>query len=129
MKRLVLQIILRLGRYAVLPAVALACTILAGWLMIMDRHTIAALATAPIVFTIFMAAMALAIGLLFLPSRKHRSFEADEETAPGLWAVWKELDRSCAGVASRHCCTRPTRSREPQPNSRLAPLASISKMR
>ncbi|TFV74681.1 Zn-dependent protease with chaperone function [Bradyrhizobium frederickii] len=94
MKRLVLQIILRLGRYAVLPVVALACTILASWLMIMDRYTIAALATAPIVFTIFMAAMALAIGLLFLPSRKHRSFEADEETAPGLWAVWKELDRS-----------------------------------
>lgn len=97
MKRLILQIILRLGRYAILPVVALACTILAIWLMIMNRYTIAALATAPIVFTIFMAAMALAIGLLFLPSRKHRSFEADEETAPGLWAVWKELDRGFVG--------------------------------
>ncbi|WP_181769705.1 hypothetical protein [Bradyrhizobium sp. UNPA324] len=30
MKRLVLQIILRLGRYAILPVVALACTILAN---------------------------------------------------------------------------------------------------
>lgn len=97
MRRLILQIILRLGRYAILPAVALACAILATWLMIMDRYTIAALATAPIVFTIFMAAVALAIGLLFLPSRKHRSFEADEDIAPGLWALWKELDRSFVG--------------------------------
>ncbi|MCA1476639.1 M48 family metallopeptidase [Bradyrhizobium sp. NBAIM08] len=94
MKRLILQIVLRLGRYAVLPVVALACTILAIWLMIMDRYTIAALATAPIVFTSSMATIALAIGLLFLPSRKHGGFEADEQTAPGLWAAWRELDRS-----------------------------------
>lgn len=38
MKRAVLKIILRLGRYAVLPVVALACMILAIWLMIMDRY-------------------------------------------------------------------------------------------
>jgi len=92
MRRPVLKIILRLGRYAVLPVVALACAILAIWLMIMDRYTIAALATVPIVFSIFTVAAALMIGLLLLPSRKHRSFEASEEIAPGLWAMWKELD-------------------------------------
>ncbi|EJN16224.1 Zn-dependent protease with chaperone function [Bradyrhizobium sp. YR681] len=92
MRRLVLKIILRLGRYAVLPVVALACAILAVWLMALDRYTIATLATAPIVFSIFTAAMAVAIGLLLLPAPKHRSFEANEEAAPGLWAAWKELD-------------------------------------
>jgi len=94
MKRLVLKTILRLGRYAVLPAVVLACVILAVWLMAMDRYTITALVTAPVVFSIFLGALALAIGLLLLPSRKHRDFEADEATAPGLWAMWKELDHS-----------------------------------
>ncbi|MBR0716654.1 M48 family metallopeptidase [Bradyrhizobium liaoningense] len=92
MNRLVLKIILRLGRYAVLPVVAIACAILAIWLMAMDRYTITALVTAPLVFSVFTAAMAIAFGLLLLPSRKHRSFEANEETAPGLWAMWKELD-------------------------------------
>ncbi|WP_456620610.1 M48 family metallopeptidase [Bradyrhizobium sp. P5_C12] len=92
MRRLVLKIILRLGRYAVLPVVALACVILAVWLMAMDRYTITTLATAPIVFSLFTAAVAVAIGLLLLPSRKHRSFEASEEAAPGLWAAWKDLD-------------------------------------
>ena len=92
MRRLALTIILRLGRYAVLPVVALACVMLAVWLMAMDRYTVATLATAPIVFSIFTAAVAVAIGLLLLPTPKHRSFETIEETAPGLWAAWKELD-------------------------------------
>lgn len=94
MKRLVLKIILCLGRYAVLPAVALACVILAVWLMAMDRFTVTALVTAPVVFSIFLGALALAIGLLLLPSRKHGDFEANEEIAPGLWSMWKELDRN-----------------------------------
>jgi Zn-dependent protease with chaperone function len=92
MSRFVLRIILRLGRYAVLPVVALACVILAVWLMEMDRYTVTALVTAPIVFSTFLGALALAIGLLLLPSRKHRDLQANEETAPGLWAMWKELD-------------------------------------
>lgn len=92
MRRLALTVILRLGRYAVLPVVALACVLLAVWLMAMDRYTVTTLATAPIVFSIFAAAVAVAIGLLLLPAPKHRSFEASEATAPGLWAAWKELD-------------------------------------
>jgi hypothetical protein len=94
MNRVVLKIILRLGRYAVRPAVALACAILFIWLAAIDRFTVATLVTAPAVFAIFLSAMSIAFGLLFLPARKHRSLEANEETAPGLWAMWKELDRS-----------------------------------
>ncbi len=103
MRRLVLKIILRLGRYAVLPVAALACMILAVWLMAMDRYTITTLATAPIVFSLFTAAVAVAIGLLLPPSRKHRSFEASEEAAPGLWAAWKDLD---PGFVRSNCSLR-----------------------
>jgi Zn-dependent protease with chaperone function len=94
MRRFVLKVILRLGRYAVLPIVALAGALLIIWLMAVDRYTMTALVTAPVVFCTFTAAIALALGLLLLPSRRHRSFEADEKTAPGLWAIWKELDRA-----------------------------------
>src|SRR4051812_22756865 len=96
MSRFLLKIIMRLGRYAVLPAVALAFVILAVWLTALDRYTIAALVTAPVVFCTFTAAAALALGLLFLPSPRHRNFEADEAAAPGLWAIWMEFDRSFA---------------------------------
>jgi Zn-dependent protease with chaperone function len=91
--RLALKTVLRLGRYAVLPVVALACAILLAWLMAMDRYTVTTLVLAPVVLSIFTAAMALAVGLLFLPSRKHQRLEASEQTAPGLWSMWKELDR------------------------------------
>jgi Zn-dependent protease with chaperone function len=96
MRHLALIIIMRLGRYAVLPVVALACLVLAIWLLALDRYTVTTLATAPLVFSIFTASMALAIGLLFLPCRKHEGFEATEAAAPGLWSIWKEVDRGFA---------------------------------
>jgi hypothetical protein len=85
MRRLVLKAILHLGRYAVLPVAALAGAMFVVWLMALDRCTITALATAPIVFCVAPAALALALGILLLPSRKDRSAKADEGTAPGLW--------------------------------------------
>jgi hypothetical protein len=96
MRRLVLKVILHLGRYAVLPVVALAGALLLAWLIAIDRHTILALATAPIVLCVATAAFALGLGLLLLPSRRDRNFKADEAAAPGLWAIWKELDRAFA---------------------------------
>jgi Zn-dependent protease with chaperone function len=96
MRRLVLKAILNLGRYAVLPVVALAGAMLMAWLMALDRYTIAALATAPIVFCVAPAALALALGILLLPSRRDRNFKADEAAAPGVWAIWKDLDRAFA---------------------------------
>jgi len=65
MKRLVLTGILRLGRYAVLPVVALVGLLLVLWLITLDRYAVAALATAPIMFSIATAAGALALGILF----------------------------------------------------------------
>lgn len=92
MRRLILSIILRLGRYAVLPVVAVACAISVLWLMAIDRYTIAALATAPIVLSGAPAAIALGLGILLLPSRRDRNPEVDWAAAPGLWTTWKELD-------------------------------------
>src|SRR5215475_3201460 len=92
MRRLVLKAILLMGRYAVLPVVALAVALLMVWLMAVDYFTITALVAAPAVFCAVTAAVALALGILLLPSRRQREFETDESVAPGLWAIWKELD-------------------------------------
>lgn len=96
MRRFVLQVILKLGRYAVLPVVAIAGVLLLAWLVVLDHYTIAALATAPIVFCVGTAALALPLGILLLPSQRDRNFRADETAAPGLWAIWKDLDRAFA---------------------------------
>jgi Peptidase family M48 len=94
MRRLVLKAILNLGRYAVLPVVGVAGALLLAWLMALDRYTIAALTTAPVVFCVATAALALALGILLLPSRRDRNFRANEAAAPGLWAIWEQLDRA-----------------------------------
>ena len=96
MRRFVLKAILRLGRYAILPIVALACAMFIAWLMAIDRYIILALVTAPVVLSATLAAIALALGLVLLPSRRDRNPSADEAAAPGLWAIWKELDRAFA---------------------------------
>jgi Zn-dependent protease with chaperone function len=94
MRRVVLKSILRLGRYAVLPVAALACAMIIVWLMAIDRYTILALAAAPIVLSAAPAIVALALGLVLLPSRRDRNLKVDEGTAPGLWMIWNELDRA-----------------------------------
>jgi Zn-dependent protease with chaperone function len=94
MRRLVLKAILGLGRYAILPVVALACMMFILWLIAVDRYTMLALAVAPIVLPAATATVALALGLILLPSRKERNQKVDEQAAPGLWAIWKELDRA-----------------------------------
>jgi len=96
MRRFVLKVVLRLGRYAILPAVVFACAMFIVWLMAVDSYTILALAAAPIVFSVALAAIALALGLVLLPSRRDRNPKVDEGTAPGLWVIWKELDRAFA---------------------------------
>ena len=94
MRRVVLKSIMNLGRYAVLPVVALACAILVVWLMAIDRYRILALVTAPIVVPATSAAIALALGLVLLPSRRNATHAVNEHAAPGLWALWGELDRA-----------------------------------
>jgi hypothetical protein len=96
MKRLVLTCILQLGRYAVLPVVALAGGLLIIWLVALDHYTRMALVTAPIMFCIVTAAVALALGMLFLPTRRDRTHAVDEMMAQGLWRAWRELDPAFA---------------------------------
>ncbi|MGJ4926678.1 M48 family metalloprotease [Bradyrhizobium sp. HKCCYLS2038] len=96
MKRLVLTSILQLGRYAVLPLVALAGGLLFAWLMLLDDYTRIALITAPVMFCVVAAAVALALGILFVPARRERSNVLDEAVAPALWRIWRELDPSFA---------------------------------
>jgi Zn-dependent protease with chaperone function len=92
MRRVLLNVILRLGRYAVLPVVAVGCAVFVAWLMALDRYTILAIVTAPVVLSVTPAAVALALGIVLLPSGRNRESEIDEKTAPGLWMMWKELD-------------------------------------
>jgi peptidase M48-like protein len=92
MRRFVLKAILRLGRYAVLPVVAVAGAMVMAWLLTIDRYTMTALVAAPIVFSAASAAIALGLGLLLLPPRRDRHPSVDEGRAPGLWAIWRELD-------------------------------------
>ncbi|MGJ4970036.1 M48 family metallopeptidase [Bradyrhizobium sp. HKCCYLRH1073] len=96
MKRLVLSCILLLGRYAVLPVVALAAGLLFIWLIALDDYTRVALITAPIMFCVVAAAVALALGILFVPARRERSNVLDEAMAPALWRIWQELDPAFA---------------------------------
>lgn len=93
MRRFVLKTILRLGRYAVLPVAAFGCALAVVWLTAIDRYTMLALATAPIVLSVTPAAIALAFRILLLPSRGDRNPEVDEVAAPGLWAIWQEFER------------------------------------
>lgn len=96
MKRFALACVLQLGRYAVLPIVALACGLLVIWLMLLDDYTRAALVTAPIMFCLVTGAVALALGILFLPSRADRTNALDETIGPGLWRIWRQLDPAFA---------------------------------
>ncbi|CCD96720.1 conserved hypothetical protein [Bradyrhizobium sp. ORS 375] len=96
MKRLVLSCILWLGRYAVLPLVTLAGGLLFLWLLVLDGYTRVALVTAPVMFCVVAAAVALALGILFVPARRERSNVLDEAVAPALWRIWRELDPSFA---------------------------------
>ena len=96
MKRLILSCILRLGRYSVLPLVAFAGGLLLIWLTALDDYTRIALFTAPIMFCVMAAAVALALGILFVPGRQDQSDALDEAMASALWRIWQELDLSFA---------------------------------
>src|SRR5215471_5693372 len=92
MRILVTQSILLLGRYAVLPVAALAVAVFLCWLAALDSYPRAVLLSLPLVLPVTTVALALPIGLL-LPIRKRKERDAADETAaPGLWAMWKDLD-------------------------------------
>ena len=94
MRKSVTAVVLALGRYAVLPVVAVAAVLLAAWLAALDDHPVLVLAAAPVVLPLATCAVALAIGLLLLPARRHDNPAVDESSAPGLWAIWNAFDRT-----------------------------------
>ena len=99
MRTLVTKSILLLGRYAVLPVAGLAVALFIGWLVAFDAYPGMAVIALPVVLPITTVAIALPIGLLLpMPHARERN-AVDEAAAPGLWAMWNELDdatpRSC----------------------------------
>src|ERR1051325_2166601 len=92
MRTFVTQLILLLGRYAVLPVAALSVAVFFCWLPLLDTYPGVAVLSLPLVLPATTIAIALAIGLS-LPIRKRKERDtADEAAAPGLWAMWNELD-------------------------------------
>jgi hypothetical protein len=94
MRKSVTAVVLALGRYAVLPLVAIAAVVFVAWLAALDRYPVFVLATAPVVLPLATCAIALAVGLLVLPVPKYASPAVDAQSAPGLWAIWDEFDRT-----------------------------------
>jgi hypothetical protein len=74
--------------------VVVALAMVVAWLMALDDYPSVALATSPVVLSVAPAAIALAVGLLVLPGRRHAAPEVDEQSAPGLWAMWNDIDRT-----------------------------------
>jgi len=98
MRSAILKLILALGRYAVLPAVAVALAVFAAWLIALDHYRGLALAFSPVVLPFTTGAVFLAFGLLLLPRRRKVVSGVGEAAAPGLWAMWKDGDRKSAGA-------------------------------
>jgi Zn-dependent protease with chaperone function len=98
MRSAILKLILALGRYAVLPVVAVALAVFAAWLIALDHYPGLALATSPAVLPFTTGAVFLAFGLLLLLRTRKAVPGVQEAVAPGLWAMWKDVDRKSAGV-------------------------------
>ncbi len=98
MRTTILKLILALGRYAVLPVVAVALVVFSAWLIALDHYQSLALVISPVVLPFTTSAVFLAFGLLLLPERSKPVPGVEEAAAPGLWAIWKDLDRKSDGV-------------------------------
>src|SRR5262245_34921132 len=92
MRSAITKLILALGRYAVLPIVAGAVGVLVAWLLAIDHFPMSALIASPIGLPIATCAIVLALGLLVLPGRRPADPAVDEQSAPGLWRMWNDLD-------------------------------------
>src|SRR6266481_2908525 len=76
MRSAILKLILALGRYAVLPAVAVALAVLAAWLIALDHYPRLALAISPVVLPFTTGAVFLAFGLPLLIVLDERAVRA-----------------------------------------------------
>ena len=92
MRTAITKSILVLGRYAVLPIAALAVALFFGWLVAFDTFPRTAAICLPVIIAIATVAISLAIGFLLPAPRTKARNAVDEGAAPGLWAMWNELD-------------------------------------
>jgi Zn-dependent protease with chaperone function len=93
MRTAILKPILLLGRYAMMPVIAIGVAVFITWLIVLDAHPIAALIALPIVLPTAIAAIVIGIGLLLPMRNRVDGITLDEHAAPTLWAMWNELDR------------------------------------
>lgn len=101
MSRLVLYTGEHFGRFAVLLFVLpLFCPVLL-WLLLVDRHPLAAIAGGVIAVPAAMLAFVLLIGALFAGFRPSRVEGITRDSAPKLWAVWES-------VAGKHRASQTT---------------------
>ncbi|RUV08613.1 M48 family metallopeptidase, partial [Mesorhizobium sp. M5C.F.Ca.IN.020.32.2.1] len=101
MSRLVLYTGEHFGRFAVLLFVLpLFCPVLL-WLLLLDRHPLAAIAGGVIAVPAAMLAFVLLIGALFAGFRPSRVEGITRDSAPKLWAVWES-------VAGKHRASQTT---------------------
>ncbi|HYW61370.1 MAG TPA: M48 family metallopeptidase, partial [Xanthobacteraceae bacterium] len=93
MRTAIIKAIRLLGRYAVLPAAAVAAAMFVGWLIALDQHPVAAAIAFPVALPVAMGVVVVGLGLL-LPIRLGTDgVSVNEHEAPGLWAIWNEFDR------------------------------------
>ncbi|HEX2653333.1 MAG TPA: M48 family metalloprotease [Xanthobacteraceae bacterium] len=94
MRKVVLQLILFLGRYAILPVVVVAFAIFFAWFVVLDDFPRLALLLAPLALPLAPISAALAVGLLLVPNPRTPGYCVDEQSAPRLWSIWREFDKT-----------------------------------
>ncbi|GLK81701.1 M48 family metallopeptidase [Methylopila turkensis] len=92
MARIVVWLIGRLGRYAVILVLLPIALIGYGWLGLFDHHPYVALAAALVVGPLSVAGVTLALGMLLVPGAPPLKDTLSREEAPRLWALWDEID-------------------------------------
>ena len=93
MRTAIIKAIRLLGRYAVLPAAAVAAAMFVGWLIALDQHPVAAAIAFPVALPVAMGVVVVGLGLLLPIRLRTDGVSVNEHEAPGLWAIWNEFDR------------------------------------
>lgn len=92
MSKLAIAVIRRLGRYAALLVLPVVAAVAYLWLSVFDAWPIVGAVGLIVVGPLAMAAIALAIGVVCVPSLALPEDRLSRERAPRLWALWDEID-------------------------------------
>lgn len=92
MSQFVIAVLSRIGRYAALLVLPAVLAILYLWLRLFDIWPIAGVIAALVVVPLAMGGVALAIGVLCVPSFPLPKDRLSRDEAPRLWSLWAEID-------------------------------------